>query len=70
MGGEDYDGFRLDFGGDLLADFLEFGVGWVIYIFHDVGAAMAQKIDWGSTHRGVRMLLWEADGALLYCNGP
>lgn len=39
VGGEDDDGFRFDLLGDLAADGLQFGVGWVGVVFEEVGAS-------------------------------
>ena len=40
VGGEDDNGFRFYFVRDLVADGLEFGVGWVGVVFEEVGAAL------------------------------
>ena len=47
MCAKDYDGFGADLLCDFAADFLEFGVGWVAGVFHDVWATVCDRKNTG-----------------------
>lgn len=61
---EDNHSFGFDLLSDFLADFLEFGIGWMVVVFNDVRSAMREEVDWCARHcgRGIELRPWLCGG--------
>jgi len=51
VGGEDEDGFWADGVCDFVAEFAELDRGWMVVVFHDIGPAVAEEVNWCARHR-------------------